>query len=183
MKIKEKLFCNYCGSKLDPSKNNFGFCPNCGVRIKTRGKGRKEIVIEGENAEDVKKVMNSASKNSDDWSEIKISAPWGHTRQGYGSKMGYSKNSKVQENFIKERSRVHLEYIKENEKTKRISLVTSAILLVFGLLIIIYCPTEKQTLSNWIGGSLIILAAGTAGYKQIWAKSKIIEIKADQDKE
>ena len=176
------FFCPYCNEKFTSNKI-FGYCPNCGVKIKTAGKGNTEITIQGENANDVKKVVDSALKEIDDKNEIKISAPWGGTQQVMLSKIGNFKDSTVQDNFIKERSRVHSEYIKENEKTKRISLITSAIILALGLVIIIFGPAEKQTLSNWIGVSLIILAAGTAGYKRVWAKSKLIEIKADQDRE
>lgn len=181
MNTKE-FFCPDCNKKFTGNKE-LGYCPYCGVQIRTTSKGSKEITIQGENADDVKKVVDSALKEFDDRNEINISAPWGGRQQIMQSNIGYFKDSSVQESFIKERSRVHLEYIKENEKTKRISLIASAILLALGLIIIIFGPAEKQTLSSWIGASLIVLAAGTAGYKRIWAKTKVMEIKADQDRE
>jgi hypothetical protein len=176
----EKYYCPYCGERVIVGESR-SFCPRCGVEIKTHKSGDKEITIQGENADDVKKVTDFAVKNFAERNEIKISTPWGGYQQ-----MGnviISPNQRIQRKFIEDRSKVHLEYIKETEKTKRISLIASAILLALGLVIIIFGPTEKQTLSYWIGASLLLLAAGTAGYKRIWAKSKILDIKADQDKE
>jgi hypothetical protein len=181
MKNKE-YFCPHCDEKFTGGESR-GFCPICGVVISASKDGDKVISIQGENADDVKKVADSALQNSDVRNEIKISAPWGGMQRQWMYNVDRSSNPRIQEKFIKERSKVHLEYIKENEKTKRISLIASAILLALGLIIIVFSPSEKQFLSYWIGASLLLLAAGTAGYKRIWAKSKVLDIKADQDKD
>src|SRR5665648_1301873 len=69
-------YCPECGEKFIASES-LGFCPRCGVKIRTFKGGEKEISIQGENADDVKKVADYALSNSDERNEIKLSAPWG----------------------------------------------------------------------------------------------------------
>jgi len=126
-------------------------------------------------------MIKASKKNKDN--KISISAPWGNKNIMQSINSAEVNNPRIQELFIKDRSRVHLEYIKEVEKTKRVYLIISALLLALALLIVFFSPEEKQTVSYWIGASLLVLAAGAAGYKRIWVKSKLLEIKGDQDNE
>jgi hypothetical protein len=82
--------------------------------------------------------------------------------------------------FITERSRVHEVYIREQEKTKRLSLIISAILFISSCGFYVFAPEDRQSLANWIGAAMLVLSAGAAGYKRLWAKGKDLRIKADQ---
>src|SRR5665648_1237029 len=137
-------YCPECGEKFIASES-LGFCPRCGVKIRTFKGGEKEISIQGENADDVKKVADYALSNSDERNEIKLSAPWGGHQQINISRFH---DPRIQRQFIEDRSKVHLEYIKESEKTKRISLIASTSLFALGLsLIHISEPTRLGMIS------------------------------------
>jgi hypothetical protein len=82
--------------------------------------------------------------------------------------------------FLTERSRVHERYIIEQERTKRLSLVLSAVLLLAACLIFVFAPTGREVISMWIGAALLVTAAGAAGYKRVWGRSKHMSFGADQ---
>ena len=88
----------------------------------------------------------------------------------------------VIENFVRERTRVHETYIIEKEKSKRFGLFLAFALIVISALIVTFAPPEKETISYWIGGALLIFAAGATGFKRIWGKTKSISLGADMDK-
>jgi hypothetical protein len=101
-------------------------------------------------------------------------------------------NGIVGEAFLKERSRVHETYIKEEQqtkrlilkeeqRTKRISLVIGGILFLAAAAVITFAPESREILSYWVGGALVILAAGAAGYKRVWGKYKEREISLDKE--
>lgn len=75
-----------------------------------------------------------------------------------------------------------LERYKEEQKTKRLWLVLAVVAVLVSLILITFAPDGRETLSYWIGGVLLIFAAGAAGYKRVWGKSKLFEVGADQDK-
>jgi len=120
---------------------------------------------------------------------IELSTPWGSTQitssariihGNVNSQSGYFKDDKENtELFIKERSRVHELYIKEQEKTKRVSLVLAVVLVIISVILLIFAPKGKETLSYIVCGVLFVFAAGAVGYKRIWGKVKIVEFKAD----
>jgi O-antigen/teichoic acid export membrane protein len=85
------------------------------------------------------------------------------------------------EEFIRERTRLHELYIREQERTKRIGLVLAAVLILAASALVLFAPTGRETLSYWIGAALVIFAAGAMGYKRVWGKSKNITFGADQD--
>ncbi|ENU5815648.1 hypothetical protein ACE34P_003248 [Vibrio fluvialis] len=118
-------------------------------------------------------------KNKGDKSSIHISAPWGGSNI-MQSVSRVSRDNPVDPNhFVSERTRVHEAYIIEQEKTKRLSLILSAVLLLAACLIFIFAPEGREQVSTWIGVALVITAAGAAGYKRVWGKSKIISFGAD----
>ncbi len=117
------------------------------------------------------------SKERDDHN-IKISAPWGNDNVICQSSA--FRDAKSAQSFIKLRSEVHKLYIVEIEKTKRISLVLSVILLLSAMLIVMFAPQGKEVLSYWFGAALVIFSAGAAGYRRLWAKAPMIEIESGQ---
>jgi hypothetical protein len=116
------------------------------------------------------------NKDQDGKDEIKISAPWGQHNIGYIIR--HSDDSESTKHFIQERSKVHSTYIIEQEKTKRLSLILSVILLLSALLILVFAPEGREQISYWIGGALLLFSAGAAGYKRIWAKAPLLEVDA-----
>ena len=84
--------------------------------------------------------------------------------------------------FLRERTRLHETYIKEQELTKRIGIILSAVLILSAAALILFAPEGRETLSYWIGAALVIFAAGAMGYQRIWGKSKNISFGADQDR-
>ena len=100
---------------------------------------------------------------------------WG---SAYGSRKHI--NQDVNAIFIKERTRLHELYIREEAKTKRLTLIIALLLFLAGCSVILFAPSGRELLFNWIGAAMLIIAAGSAGYKGIWGKSKILELKADQ---
>ncbi len=117
-----------------------------------------------------------SNKNKQD--EVKLSAPWGGYQQKF-SQSGKFNHSEASKHFVEERSKVHTQYIIEQEKTKRLGLVLSVILLIVAMLIVLFSPEGKEIVSYWIGGALLLFSAGAAGYKRLWAKTPLIEVDAD----
>jgi hypothetical protein len=115
-------------------------------------------------------------------SDIRLSPPWGdpqlkQTISFRGGEVG-DPNSALTA-FIESRSRAYELYIREQERTKRLALVLSAALILASGLIILFAPPGREALSYWIVGSLVITAAGAAGYKRVWGRSKDISFGAD----
>ena len=114
-------------------------------------------------------------------SSINISAPWDEDcRLVYLDDLDESSISDSAKHFVSERSKVHLAYIMEQEKSKRLGLILSVILLLSAMLIILFAPKDKEILSYWLGAALTIFSAGAAGYKRIWAKGPLVEFKAKE---
>ena len=110
--------------------------------------------------------------------EIRMSAPWGGRNV---SQQGGFFDPESAKCFIEQRSQVHSTYIIEQEKTKRLYLVLSVILLICALLIMVFAPEGKEQMSYWIGGALLVFSAGAAGYKRFWAKAPMIEFDAGSE--
>ena len=83
--------------------------------------------------------------------------------------------------LIKARTKLHVEALKEGEKTKRLSLVLAAVLIVVALLAVLFAPAGREVVSYWIGATLLVFAAGAVGYKRVWGKSKLLSVGGDQD--
>lgn len=115
--------------------------------------------------------------------QVRLSVPWGG-HQGYRNVMSNIAglpSAESAEEFIRERTRLHELYIREQERTKRIGLVLAAVLILAASALVLFAPTGRETLSYWIGAALVIFAAGAMGYKRVWGKSKNITFGADQD--
>jgi hypothetical protein len=46
-----------------------------------------------------------------------------------------------------------------------------------------YRLSGRETLSYWIGATLVIFAAGAVGYKRVWGKTKDVSMGADHRSE
>ncbi|BBO86133.1 hypothetical protein DSCO28_66990 [Desulfosarcina ovata subsp. sediminis] len=123
---------------------------------------------------------------------ITLSAPWNENliqsiararRQGPINGMEFDEplSDIVIDNFVKERTRVHEIFIREQEKSKRLGLILAFSLIVISAIIITFAPPDKATISYWIGGALLIFAAGATGFKRVWGKTKNISLGADAD--
>ncbi len=82
--------------------------------------------------------------------------------------------------FIQERTRVHEIYIREEARTKRLTLIIAVVLFLLGCSVILFAPSGREAAFNWIGAAILVIAAGSAGYKRVWGKSKLFEVGADQ---
>jgi hypothetical protein len=85
--------------------------------------------------------------------------------------------------FVTERSRVHETYIREQENTKRLNLILSAILLLAACAVVVFAPAGREGIAHWMGAALLVTSAGAAGYKRIWGRSKRISFGADQSED
>jgi len=131
--------------------------------------------------------MTKKDKNS----KVKLSTPWGDNNIQYmensiKSSVGPYFNivADIEDNenaelFIKERTRLHELYIKEQEKTKRISLILAVVLVIISVFLLIFAPKGKETLSYIVCGVLFVFAAGAVGYKRIWGKIPFTEFGAE----
>jgi DNA-directed RNA polymerase subunit RPC12/RpoP len=169
---KEKLLsCSNCQHQFSVPRieeENYEFCPKCGSKL---------IAAVSDKADPPFFVgLDEEGKNI-----IELSPPWGgHLNMCRQSAEG---SPRIQSEFIKRRTDVHTAYIIEKEKTRRLYLIMAAVLLALSIAVFIFSPREKQSLSYWIGGSLLLLAAGAAGFNRVSAKSKIFDLSADQGKE
>jgi hypothetical protein len=125
--------------------------------------------------------MNMAKKGKH--SKIELSTPWITSEKGSGKtkclNVWLHKDRENTDLFIKERTRLHELYVKEQEKTKRISLILAVVLIIVSVFLLIFAPKGKETLSYIVCGVLFIFAAGAVGYRRIWGKVPFVEFKAD----
>ena len=87
--------------------------------------------------------------------------------------------ARASETFLKERSRVHNLYIREQEMSRRLGLVIGTVLLLGAMMILAFAPSGRETLSYWIGAAMVLLAAGAAGSRRVWGSAPMIKFGAD----
>lgn len=73
--------------------------------------------------------------------------------------------------FIDRRSEVHVLYIRESQRTRRLGMCLAAALLALGCLIPLFAPEGREVLSYWLSAGLFVFAAGAMGYSTIRYKS------------
>jgi hypothetical protein len=83
--------------------------------------------------------------------------------------------------FIRERSHVHVQYVVQENKTRRLAQIISATLVITGSVILVYAPETNRLLADLVGIALIVAAAGSAGFRRLWIKSKGIDLAAGDD--
>ncbi len=84
--------------------------------------------------------------------------------------------------FVQVRSRVHETYIRETERTRRLALGLSAVLLALACLVPVFAPTGRETLSYALGGALFVFAAGGAGFSAVKLTHKDLSVSASTDR-
>ena len=109
--------------------------------------------------------------------EVILSAPWGGANVVSQCYLG---DEEGMETFVKQRTRAHALHIREEAKTRRLSLWLAFGLLVLAVLVPLFAPAGRETLSYWIGAALFIFACGAAGYSRAKVKSKPISIEVDR---
>lgn len=132
---------------------------------------------------------------------IELSAPWsarvsrGDTgeqsfRYCYPNGMPAIGNSKTQQIFILERSRVHQEFIRESEetnrsieRTKRTGLWLAAGLIAIACVLPVFAPDGRETISYLVSASLVLFAAGAAGFTAVSVRSKQASLSAGGKKQ
>jgi hypothetical protein len=125
--------------------------------------------------------MPARRKREDGDAEFQLSAPWGASN-AMPNAAGGLRDVDVPF-FISERTRLHELYIREQEKTKRLSLILAACVTVAAAGVVLFAPEGRETLSYWIGAALLIFASGAAGYRRVWGKTKSFSFGADQDRD
>lgn len=114
-------------------------------------------------------------------SSVDLSAPWGAPQSIYSGTCSQD-GSLDNADFVRERSRVHEVFIREQAKNKRIGLFLSFALIILAALVVVFAPEGRQTLSYWVGAALLVFAAGACGFGRIWGKTRNISFGADQDR-
>jgi hypothetical protein len=82
--------------------------------------------------------------------------------------------------FIRLRTELHREWLRESEKTKRLSLALAAVLVLAAFGAMLFAPAGREVLSYWAGGALLVSAAGAAGYKRVWGRTALGSMGGDQ---
>ncbi|MFZ3327891.1 MAG: hypothetical protein WA231_19275 [Methylocella sp.] len=111
---------------------------------------------------------NGNAKENPKVGEISLNPPWAQFNQSVQRVVGLNicrtdEEADVSLAFIEERSKVHESYIKETNRTKRFGLGVSAFMLVISGCIFVFAPAGREVASYFIGGFLILTAAGVAG--------------------
>ena len=114
--------------------------------------------------------------------DIDLSAPWGMPQGARNVAIGGRGDTDFGNNFVKERTRLHEIYIREEARTKRIGLILAFLLILAAASIMLFAPAGREFLSYWIGSALIIFAAGAVGFSRVWGRAAKISFGADQDK-
>jgi hypothetical protein len=101
---------------------------------------------------------------------IELSTPWidGQHRllMGEPRNEGFSMDEFVAASFIIERSRVHEQYIRDAGKTKRLGYLLAAALLGLAIVVPVFAPDGRSTLSVLTSATLALFAAGVFGYSK-----------------
>lgn len=82
--------------------------------------------------------------------------------------------------FIEERSAVHTEYIREDQRTRRLTLMLAAGLIAVAALVSVFAPAGHEVLAYAAAVALVAFAAGAIGFTAI--KWKGAEFTKDSDR-
>lgn len=113
-----------------------------------------------------------------DGASVRISAPWGEGQYFDPGPMQAVVQQQATNDFLRIRSELHRTYIVEQEKTKRLGLLVACALLIVGAAVVIFAPDGRDAVANWMGGALVVAAAGAVGFSRVHAKSPLFEVGA-----
>jgi hypothetical protein len=69
---------------------------------------------------------------------------------------------------------------REAQKSKRLLMIAATVLAVVAALAVVFAPQGREVLAQYVGAALVLLAAGAAGYSQLWLKGPLLELRAGQ---
>jgi len=119
-------------------------------------------------------------------SEIGITAPWEAVCQFTGQNTRLSgfrslDDLEIQKVFLQERSRVHETFIREDQKTKRLSLLIVFLCVVCACLVLMFAPAGRENLSYGVAAALVIFAAGVSGFRLLRASAPGVKLDVSTD--
>lgn len=115
-------------------------------------------------------------------SRIELSPPWDAGVQVYGRQNICTQSiadSVHDAEFIRQRTAVHDTYIRETQKTRRLGIICAGVLLVVAVVVPLFAPAGRETVSWTISAALFAFAAGAIGYAEasIRGKGRSISLK------
>jgi hypothetical protein len=112
--------------------------------------------------------MSNENKPKGNIARVELTPPWvidGQHR--YFTNSTQALDEKGMRAFIRERSAVHRDFIRETEKTRRFGYGLSAGLLSAAIVIPTIAPEGREVLSLATSGGLALFAAGAFGYSKL----------------
>jgi hypothetical protein len=113
---------------------------------------------------------------------VQLSNPWGQPPQSANFHDLATPPKGFLRFFVNRRSAVHETYIIQQARNKRLGLVLAFLLILFAAGIVVFAPAGRQVMSFWVGGALLVFAAGAAGFGRVWANIGNSAVGADQGK-
>lgn len=124
-------------------------------------------------------VDSENHEKADNRNEVRLTPPWADGPRFVNVSTFAFPDRDMMRNFVDRRTMAHELYIKEEAKTKRLTLVISAVFLLAAIAVILFAPDGREIRSLFISGILLVFAAGTFGYKRVYGKTKGIYFGAD----
>ena len=112
-------------------------------------------------------------------SSISLDAPWSIARTARGNianQSGTFSDARTAKSFIEKRTELHRTYVVEAHKTKRLTLMIGCLCLLLAAVLLVFSPEGRETVSYILSFVLFIVAAGSFGYRRVWAKKGDIDI-------
>ncbi len=137
-----------------------------------------------------------SSQSEDSPGTVRLAVPWGrpsnfeHSKPGPGwdAEQGQPGPESPEngtgtstDTYIRERTRLHETYIREQARTQRLGLVLAFFLILLAAAVVLLAPSGRENISYWVGIALVVFAAGASGYGRIWGKSGTLSFGAGQD--
>jgi hypothetical protein len=114
---------------------------------------------------------------------VRLSVPWGAGNVDRGGANVFQSIEGIDGQtigaFISDRTQLHETFIREEAKTTRLSLIIAAVLFLAACLVVVFAPQGREAAARWVGATMLVIAAGVAGYKRVWGRSKLVSFGAD----
>lgn len=112
-------------------------------------------------------IQRKAQTDGQPMATVELSVPWAAKDETYLLNYALCLNREEFVNFVHERTELHKVYIIESERTRRILLILASILVALSVIIPIFAPNGRETISYAVGLALFVLSAGAAGYSVV----------------
>lgn len=125
--------------------------------------------------------------------KVEMSVPWGAERSNNGPiaarfargvtclQEGKNLSQKELGDFVKERSAVHVEYIRQTQSTKRWAMAIGCSSIIASCAMLVFAREGREITAYVVGVILIIVAAGSFGYARVRIKNSEREISVDSE--